>query len=590
LRLQQQTNINYLACREKSDFPFIVHLLLTGRVGCWHSLADYIVQFVQRATEITMPQFQSTVDPDSASFQENRRAMLALVEEVAAFENKVVDRSAAAKSKFEARNQLLPRERLAQLFDRGTPVVSLTPLAGLGLHDDDGKDNVLGGAVIAQIGFVMGTRVVAIANDSAIKGGATTPMGLKKYLRAQEIALENRLPVILLVESAGANLAYQTELFAEGGRRFFNMARLSAAGIPQISVVHGSCTAGGAYLPGMSDYCIMVRGRAKVFLAGPPLLKAATGEITEDEELGGADMHATISGSAEFLADDDAHAIGIARDIVGSLGWDTNHTARREWREPVHSPDELAGVVPVDYRKRYDVREVVARLVDGSDFVDFKPDFGSQIFCGFGAIEGTQCGFIGNNGPIFPDAAAKATQFIQLCTQARKPIIYLQNTTGFMVGREMERAGMIKHGAKMIQAVSNAPVPSITLLIGASFGAGNFGMCGRSYNPRFIFAWPNSRISIMGGEQAATVMEIVTSQKLARQGKQPDAARMALRRDEIIAKVDADSTALAATGRMWDDGIIDPRDSRRVLAFCLASWRDAQQRELQPLTFGVSRI
>ncbi|WP_342641798.1 acyl-CoA carboxylase subunit beta [Rhodoligotrophos ferricapiens] len=536
-----------------------------------------------------MPPFRSTIDPASETFATQREAMLALIAEVDALENKVRARSELARARFEERGQLLPRERLARLFDRGSPILSLTPLAGLGMHDDDGVENVLGGSVIAQIGFVNGTRVMAIANDSAIKGGATMPMGLKKYLRAQEIALANRLPVVLLVESAGANLAYQAELFAEGGRRFYNMAKLSAAGIPQVAIVHGSCTAGGAYLPGMSDYCIMVRGRAKVFLAGPPLLKAATGEIADDEELGGADMHGMVAGTAEFLADNDAEAIEIARNVIGSLGWQ-ERPASQNWQEPLYSPDELAGVVPTDYRKRYDVREVVARLVDGSDFLEFKKDFGSQIFCGFAAIEGMQCGLIGNNGPIFPEAAVKAAQFIQLCSQARKSIIYLQNTTGFMVGRDAERAGIIKHGAKMIQAVSNAPVPSITLLIGGSFGAGNFGMCGRSYDPRFIFAWPNSRISIMGAEQAATVMEIVTEQKLARKGRTPDPERMAATRVAIIQKVEAESTALAATGRMWDDGIIDPRDSRRVLAFCLRTCHEAEARQLQPITFGAARL
>lgn len=537
-----------------------------------------------------MPIFVSQIDSQTEAFAANRAAMLSLIEKVADLESRIVARSESQRTRFEERNQLLPRERLQRLFDRGRSIIDLCPLAGLGMHDDDGKENVLGGAVIAQIGFVSNTRVVAIANDSAIKGGATTPMGLKKYLRAQEIALANKLPVILLVESAGANLAYQKELFEEGGKRFYNMARLSAAGIPQISIVHGSCTAGGAYLPGMSDYCIMVRGRAKVFLAGPPLLKAATGEIATDEDLGGAEMHASVSGSADFLADSDEDAIDRARELVKSLHWNPDSANGRDWVEPCYSPDDLAGVVPVDYRKRYDVREVVSRLVDGSRFIDFKPDFGSQIFCAFAEIEGQPCGIVGNNGPIFPDAAAKATQFIHLCAQAKKPLIYLHNTTGYMVGTESERAGMVKHGAKMIQAVSNAPVASITMLIGGSFGAGNFGMCGRSFNPSFIFAWPNSRISIMGPDQAATVMEIITEQKLARDGREPDPARMVSKRKEIVEQVDANSTALSATGRVWDDGIIDPRDSRRVLAFCLATVRQAQDHELQPLTFGVSRI
>ncbi|MCG8548507.1 MAG: acyl-CoA carboxylase subunit beta [Alphaproteobacteria bacterium] len=534
--------------------------------------------------------FETRIDSNSEEFTQNRRHMLEMTDEVLRLQSKVAALSESARPKFEKRNQLLPRERLQRLFDRGAETLSLSPLAGLYLHDDDGEENVLGGAVIAQVGYVNGVRVVAIANDSAIKGGATTPMGLQKFLRAQEIALANKLPVVLLVESAGANLAYQTELFAEGGRRFYNMARLSAAGIPQIAVVHGSCTAGGAYLPGLSDYCIMVRGNAKLFLAGPPLLRAATGEVIGDEELGGAEMHGSVAGTAEFLAEDDADAIDQARQIVASLDWQQVPFATADWRPPRYDPNELAGVVPTDYAKPYDVREVVARLTDGSEFVDFKSSFGPQIFCGFGTVQGMACAFIANNGPIFPDAAAKATQFIQLCTQARKPIVFLHNTTGYMVGREAERAGIIKHGAKMIQAVSNAPVPRITFIIGASFGAGNFGMCGRSYQPRFIFAWPNSRISIMGADQAATVMEIVTRQKHARNGSEPDAQKLEAMRQEITEKIERELTALAATGRMWDDGIIDPRDTRRVLAFCLATCREAETRNLQALTFGAGRI
>lgn len=534
--------------------------------------------------------FDSQVDPAGAVFEENRTSMLALIEEIKDLEARVVARSAQAQEKFETNGQLLPRKRIARLFDPGSPIIDITPLAGLGMHDDDGETNVLGGAVIAQIGLVHGVRTMAIANDSAIKGGATTPMGLKKYLRAQEIALANRLPIVLLVESAGANLAYQQEVFEEGGRRFYNMARISATGIPQISVVHGSSTAGGAYLPGMSDYCIMVRGQARVFLAGPPLLKAATGEVADDQELGGAEMHASVSGSADFIAENDAEAIDRARDLIGSLGWQRADTGPPGWEPPLYSPDQLAGVVPVDYRKRYDVREVVARLVDGSKFIDFKPDYGPQIFCGFARIEGHPCGIIGNNGPIFPDAAAKATQFIQLCSQSRKPIVYLHNTTGFIVGKEYEKAGMIKHGSKMIQAVSNAPVPSISLLIGGSFGAGNFGMCGRSFSPRFIFAWPNARISIMGAEQAATVMEIVGERKRARKGGSLDPHEKQKQREKIVAQVERQSTALAATSRVWDDGIIDPRDSRRILGFCLATVRDAEKQVLQPITFGASRL
>lgn len=545
----------------------------------------------ETAPDPKMSAFPSRIDPNSEVFASQRAAMLGLVERVRALESRNRARSERERARFEARGQLLPHERVEQLLDRGASYLDITPLAGLGMHDDDGESEVLGGGVIARIGFVAGVRCVVLANNSAIKGGATMPMGLKKYLRAQEIALRNRLPVVMLVEAAGANLAYQSEMFVEGGARFFNMARLSAAGIPQVTVVHGSSTAGGAYIPGMSDYVIMVRGRAKVFLAGPPLLRAATGEVADDESLGGAQMHATVSGTAEFLAGNDVEAIDLARQIVEGLGWNRGMPATATaWPEPALSADELAGVVPTDYQRTYDAREVIARLVDGSEFLDFKTGFGPQIVAAFGDVEGIPCGFIGNNGPIVPDAAAKATQFIQLCSQARKPIVYLQNTTGYMVGVESERAGMIKHGAKMIQAVSNAPVPSITFLIGGAFGAGYFGMCGRGYEPRFLFAWPNARISVMGAEQAATVMEIIATEKAHRAGVEPDGARLAASRREIMERIESESTALFATARVWDDGIIDPRDTRRVLAFCLRTCEEARHRELQASSFGVARI
>ena len=539
-----------------------------------------------------MINFETRLNRSSATYIRQRADMLALAAQVQSLQSKVRDRSERERARFESRGQLLPHERVELLLDRGAPTIEIAPLAGLGMHDDDGKEEVLGGGVIARVGFVFGVRCVVLANNSAIKGGATMPMGLRKYLRAQDIALRNRLPVIMLVESAGANLTYQSEMFVEGGARFYNIAKLSAAGIPQIAVVHGSSTAGGAYIPGMSDYVIMVRGRAKVFLAGPPLLKAATGEIADDESLGGAEMHATVSGTAEFLVDNDAEALAKAREIVGGLGWNRGNPVGLDtgWLQPTLDIDDLAGIVPTDYQRAYDAREVIARLVDGSHFSDFKPQFGPQIVTAFGDVEGIPCGFIGNNGPIVPDAAAKATQFIQLCSQARKPIVYLQNTTGYMVGLESERAGMVKHGAKMIQAVSNATVPSITFLIGGAFGAGYFGMCGRGYEPRFLFAWPNARISVMGAEQAATVMEIVAQDKAKRAGKEPDHARLAASRQAITTQIEAQSTALYATARLWDDGIIDPRDTRRVLAFCLRTCEEATEKRLQPLTFGVARI
>ena len=539
-----------------------------------------------------MPVIHSQVDPQSESFQRERAQMHALIDSFRALEDRVRNTSNSQEAKFRARKQLLPRERIALLLDRGSDWLELSTLAGFRMHDDDGETNVQGGGLICGIGVVSGIRCMVIASDSAIKGGTITPMGMKKGLRAEAIALENKLPVVRLVESGGANLMHVGEVFVEAGRGFANQARLSAKGIPQVCVMHGHSTAGGAYLPGMSDYVIMVRGRAKAFLAGPPLLKAATGEIATDEELGGAEMHSSMSGLAEYLAEDDADGIRIARDIMARLPWNERLPVRAEktWKEPRYPIEQLAGVVPTDLRQPYDMREVLARLIDDSDFLDFKPLYGSNTVCGHGAIEGHPCGFIGNNGPIDPQGATKATQFIQLCCQTGTPIVYLQNTTGFMVGKDVEQAGMIKHGAKMIQAVANATVPQITIMTGSSFGAGNYGMCGRAYDPRFLFSWPHSRIGVMGGEQAATVMRIVTEEKMAKAGKEPSAEAMAAMNSEILARFDIESHSLFATARLWDDGIIDPRDTRRALATTLAVCREAGLRPLNPNTFGVARM
>jgi geranyl-CoA carboxylase beta subunit len=417
-------------------------------------------------------------------------------------------------------------------------------------------------------------------------------MGLKKSLRAQDIALSNKLPCVNLVESAGANLLYQSELFIDGGKIFCHMARMSAAGIPHITVVHGSSTAGGAYLPGLSDYVVVVRGKSRIFLAGPPLVKAALGEDADEEALGGAEMHATIAGTAEYMADDDARAIAIARELVGKLPWD-EHSVRPTPAAvvpPRHDPDELCGIVPVDYRQPYDVREIIARIVDDSDFLDFKPRYGEQTVCGHARVEGWACAFIGNNGPIFPEGAAKAGHFIQSCCQSGTPIVYLQNTTGYMVGQRAEEQGIVKHGSKMIQAVANANVPQITIVVGGSFGAGNYGMCGRAFDPRFIFSWPNARVSVMGGEQAAKVMEIITKAKFARQGVAIDDENLAKMSAAVKQKLESESDALFATARLWDDGIIDPRDTRRVIAMTLATCREAEARTLRPSTFGVARL
>lgn len=535
---------------------------------------------------------ESTIDPSSASFVAHRDENLRLIEQIRAYEGRVRANSARLADKFHKKGQLLPRERIAMLLDRGAPFVELSTLAGFRMHDDDGVDGASGGGTITGIGFVGGVRCLISASDSAIKGGAVTPMGLRKSLRAQELALENRLPSISLIESAGANLNYQAEIFVDGGRVFHNMARLSAAGLPQITVVHGSSTAGGAYMPGLSDYCVMVQGEAKVFLAGPPLVKAATGEVATDEELGGAEMHATITGSAEYLAQNDAHGIALAREIVATLNWPSLGPSAPIGRgkPPRYSPDELLGVVPPDYQKPYDVREVVARLVDDSDFLEFKELYGSQTVCGHAMIDGYRVGILGNNGPIHADGATKAAQFIQLCNQSGTPLVFLMNTTGYMVGKDAEHAGIIKHGSKMIQAVSNSRVPRMTVLIGGSFGAGNYGMSGRAYGPRFCFAWPNSRIAVMGGEQAARVLSMITEEKYRKMGAPVDPSVLEKLTAQVKEKIDKESTALYATARLWDDGIIDPRDTRTVLAFALATCWEAERRTVNPSSFGVARM
>ena len=534
------------------------------------------------------------INTDSEAYTANRVRMLVLLDELRATEDRVRALSERAKQRFESRGKLMPRDRLSLLLDRGRPFVALSSLAGHGMDDDDGEHLVSGGGLITGLGFVCGVRCVVVAHDSAIKGGAMTPAGLDKALRAQAIALQNKLPLVTLAESAGANLLYQSRLFVKGGRTFANQARLSAAGIPQVTVVHGSSTAGGAYLPGLSDYVVMVRGGAKVFLAGPPLLKAATGEIASDEELGGAEMHTAVSGTAEYLAEDDSDGVRLARDIMTMIGrrWGgvaaTNGHAAAP--EPRYDIDEVLGLVPTDYRKPYECREVIARLIDESDFLDFKARYGEATVCGHAQIDGHAIGIIGNNGPIDPDGATKAGQFIQLCCQSGTPIVYLQNTTGYIVGREAEEAGIVKHGSKMIQAVANATVPQLTMLIGASFGAGNYGMCGRAYDPRFLFAWPNSRIAVMGGGQAARVMTIITEEKTKRAGKDVDHQVLEAMEKAIVEQFDRESTPYYATARLWDDGIIDPRDSRRLLAFLLATCAEADARVTNPSSFGVARL
>jgi geranyl-CoA carboxylase beta subunit len=538
-----------------------------------------------------VPTLVSQIDPASSAFTRQREEMLARVTELRAIEQKSRDTEQQAREKFQQRGQLLPRERLALLLDRGSPFLELSTLCGY-KHHDDTDGSLAGGNILIGIGFVSGVRCLVFVNNSAVKGGTATPWGIQKSLRAQELALENRLPVVSLVESGGANLLYQQEIFVPGGETFYNQAKLSAAGIPQVTVVHGSSTAGGAYIPGLSDHVVMVRGKAKVFLAGPPLLRAATGEVATDEELGGAEMHATVAGTADQLAEDDADGIRIAREIVASLGWNDAlpPPARAAFEPPRYAVEELCGVVPVDHRRPYDCREVIARLVDGSDFTPFKDDYDALTVCGWARLEGRSIGIIGNNGPITPRGATKAGQFIQLCCQARTPIVYLQNTTGYMVGTQSEQGGIVKHGAKMLQAVANATVPQVTILLGGSFGAGNYGMCGRAFHPRFIFAWPNARTAVMGGEQAAKVMSIVAAEKARRAGQPFDEAAMAWMTQPLVEQFERESDAFHCSARLFDDGVIDPRDTRRVLGFILAMCDEASRRTLSPNTFGVARL
>ncbi|MDO9075082.1 MAG: carboxyl transferase domain-containing protein [Rubrivivax sp.] len=536
-----------------------------------------------------MPALASQVDPRSPAFAANVQRMQQRLDEVLALQAKVVSESESKREKFEQRGQLLPRERVARLLDRGSDFLELSPLAGLGMHDDDGRKNVQGGGSIVGIGIVAGKRVLISASDSAVKGGTVAPMGLKKALRAQEVAAQNKLPLIALVESGGANLMYQAEIFVDGGRTFANQARLSAAGIPQIAVVHGSSTAGGAYLPGLSDYVVLVAGRSSIYLAGPPLVKAAIGEDATDDELGGAQMHAEVTGLGEYLAQNDAHAIALARELLDKLPWETVPTPAAA-PEPLLPAEELMGVVPMDEREPYDVREVIARLVDGSDFLEFKSAYAPDTVCGHGRLQGHAVGLIGNNGPIQPNGSTKAAQFIQLCDQSGTPLVFLQNTTGYMVGKAAEQAGAIKHGSKMIQAVANARVAKFTIVLGGSYGAGNYGMCGRGFDPRFIFSWPSARTAVMGGAQAAKVMDILNRAKLERLGLPANDEALAAMSDALRQRLDAESHVLFGTARLWDDGVIDPRDTRRVLGLCLAIAHEAEQRTLRPNTYGVARL
>lgn len=495
--------------------------------------------------------------------------------------------SEEARTRHLARGKLLPRDRVMRLLDPGSPFLEIAPLAASGLYGGD----IHGAGLIAGIGRVAGREIMVIANDSTIKGGTYFPLSVKKHLRAQEIAAENHLPCVTLVDSGGANLPHQTEVFPDRdhfGRIFYNQARMSAAGIAQIAVVMGSCTAGGAYVPAMSDETIIVRRQGTIFLAGPPLVKAATGEDVSAEELGGAEMHTRVSGVADHLAQDDDHALVLARGIVARLPPPTRATgADRPARAPLYDVADLDRIVPLDLRQAYDVREILARLVDGSEFDEFKADYATTLVTGFAHLHGMPVGILANNGILFSESAQKGAHFIQLCTQRQIPLLFLQNVSGFMVGRDAEAGGIARHGAKLVTAVACAEVPKITLIVGGSYGAGNYAMCGRAYQPRFLFTWPNARISVMGGEQAASVLATVKRDAMQARGEDWSAEDEEAFRAPIREAYETEGSPYHATARLWDDGIILPSETRRVLALAFAACRNAPIRETR---FGVFRM
>ena len=540
-----------------------------------------------------MPVFASTLSPSSPDYASNRADMLALVQRLRDLEDEAKAASDKRKPTFEKRGQLTPHERLERLLDPGMPFLRLHSMANF-LWDDPNPDtSIAGGSVILGIGFISGVRCMVWGDDSGIRAGAGTMGGVYACLNVQEMALKLKLPLVHMVESAGANLMdYEVRWWSLAGSMYYNFAQLSAAGVPVISVLHGPSTAGGAYMPGMSDYVIGVRNNGMAALGGAALVKAATGEVSDERELGGTEMHASVSGVIEYLADDDDHGLEMAREVVDRLGWDEQLAPRAErtFAAPKHSPDELAGVVPTDYMVPYDVREVVARIVDGSDFLDFKSRYGSSTVCIQADIMGFACGIIGNNGPIDTAGANKAGQFFQLCDQAQIPLIFLHNTTGFMVGKEYEQAGMVKHGSKMIQAVANARVPKIGLHIGASFGAGNYAMGGLPYKPDFLFSWPNATTGVMAGQSAARTMTTVAEARAERTGKPVDRDVLAQQEARIRQIFDVQEDIFYTSGRCLDHGIIDPRDTRKVLGFCLETIAEAKARTVQPNAFGVARL
>lgn len=535
-----------------------------------------------------MPIIESKINGRSAEFAINASAMRDKIAELKAALDKIAQGgSEAARQKHLARGKLLPRERVEQLIDPGTPFLELSPLAAYGMYDDEAP----GAGIITGIGRVSGIECVIVCNDATVKGGTYYPMTVKKHLRAQEIAAQNHLPCIYLVDSGGANLPQQEEVFADRehfGRIFFNQANMSAQGIAQIAVVMGSCTAGGAYVPAMSDESIIVREQGTIFLGGPPLVKAATGEQVSAEDLGGGDVHTRLSGVADHLAVNDHHALQLARKAISHLNRQKpEQLVKREAREPLYELEELNGIIPMDTRKSYDVREIIARIVDGSEFEEFKARYGTTLVTGFAHLYGSPVGIIANNGILFSESAQKGAHFIELCAQRKIPLIFLQNITGFMVGRKYENEGIARHGAKLVTAVATAAVPKLTVIIGGSFGAGNYGMCGRAYSPRFLFMWPNARISVMGGEQAASVLATIR-----REGVESKGATWTLEQEQafkapILEQFEREGHPFHASARLWDDGVIQPADTRRVLGLSLSAALNAVIPETR---FGVFRM
>ncbi|RAP56434.1 carboxyl transferase domain-containing protein [Oleiagrimonas sp. MCCC 1A03011] len=535
-----------------------------------------------------MPILESRIDPRSDDFRDNAAALGALVDDLKQQLDRVAQGGGErARTKHLDRGKLLVRERIRALLDPGAPFLELSAFAAHGMYDDAAP----AAGVVTGIGRVHGQEVVIVANDATVKGGTYFPMTVKKHLRAQEVALENRLPCIYLVDSGGAFLPLQDEVFPDKehfGRIFYNQARMSGLGIPQVAVVMGSCTAGGAYVPAMSDETIIVREQGTIFLGGPPLVKAATGEEVDAEALGGADVHTSQSGVADHFAENDAHALSIARDIVASLNRTKSMPlAVREPVEPKFTAEELYGVIPQDTRRPFDIREVIARIVDGSEFHEFKARYGKTLVCGFAHIHGYPVGIVANNGILFAESALKGAHFIELCNQRNVPLVFLQNITGFMVGKKYENAGIAKDGAKMVTAVACSHVPKFTVIIGGSFGAGNYAMCGRSYGARFLWTWPNARISVMGGEQAASVLATVKRDGIETRGGEWSADEEEQFKAPIREQYERQGHPYYASARLWDDGVIDPADTRRVLGLAISASMNAP---IEPQRYGVFRM